>query len=252
VTKIEWTDRTWNPWWGCDKIALECDECYAAVLASRNLHPIHAGVAIKGEWTGEITQATPTVWKAPHNWPSGSRVFTCSMSDFWHERVPLEWLDEALAVMEATPHLIYQILTKRPGNAPRKLAALNRRLPANVWAGATIGHPQSLPLLKPLLRLDASVRFLSVEPLLAPLVPGLDLAGIGWVIAGGESGRNARSCDPEWVRAVRDLCVAGGVAFFMKQWGVWPNNPTPRENELDPKAKGGATLDGRLWREFPI
>jgi protein gp37 len=173
------------------------------------------------------------------------------MSDFWHERVPLEWLDEALGTIEATPHLTYQLLTKRPGNIGRKLAALNRRLPANAWIGATIGHPQSLPLLKPLLRVEASVRFLSVEPLLASMVPGLDLGGIAWVICGGESGHHARPCDPDWVRAVRDLCISRGVAFFFKQWGSWSNNPTPREQELDPAAKGGASLDGRLWRQFP-
>ena len=171
ATKIEWTDHTWNPWWGCEKIAPECDNCYAAVFASRALHSAHAGVAAKGEWTGEITRGADSVWRAAHNWQSGARVFTCSMSDFWHERVPLEWLDEALDVIAATPRLIYQILTKRPGNISRRLTALNRRLPANVWIGASVGHPQSLPLLKPLRAVEASVRFLSVEPLLGPLVP---------------------------------------------------------------------------------
>jgi protein gp37 len=167
----------------------------------------------------------------------------------------LTWLDEALDVIEATPWVTYQVLTKRPGNIARKLADLNRRLPTNVWAGATIGHPKSLPLLKPLRRTEAPLLFLSVEPLLAPMVPGLDLSGIGWVIGGGESpgtGHPARPCDAEWMRAVRDLCIDRGVPFFLKQWGRWENNPTPVELELDPKAKGGATLDGRLWREFPI
>jgi protein gp37 len=250
VSKIEWTDRTWNPWWGCDKIAPECDHCYAAVFASRGLRPEHAGIAEKGEWTGNISRASPTVWEAPRTWPSGSRVFACSMSDFFHERVPLPWLAEALDRIEATPGLTYQILTKRAGNVARKLATLNRRLPSNVWIGTTIGDPKSLPLLRPLQRLDAAVRFLSIEPLLAP-VPGLDLDGIGWVIAGGESGHHARPCNPDWVRSVRDLCDANHVAFFFKQWGTWQNNPTQRSDELDPKAKGGATLDGRLWRQFP-
>jgi len=251
LTKIEWTDYTWNPWWGCTKIALECQNCYAARLASRGLHSVHAGVAVKSEWSGLITRSSPAVWKAPFKYRHGARVFTCSMSDFWHERVPLEWLDEALDVIQATPHLTYQILTKRPANLPRKLTALNRRLPANVWVGATIGHPKSLPILRPLLRIEAPVRFLSVEPLLAPMVPGLDLTGIGWVIGGGESGGNARPCDPAWMRAVRDLCVGHALPFFLKQWGIWENNPTPYDQELDPDAKGGATLDGRLWREFP-
>lgn len=251
MSKIEWTDRTWNPWWGCDMIAPECDHCYAAVNASRRLHTQHAGVAVRGQWTGLITRGSARTWRDPYGWRPGTLVFTCSMSDFWHPRVPLEWLDEALDVIEATPHLTYQILTKRPGNIARRLARLKRSWPRNAWAGASIGHPKSLPLLKPLLRIDAPVRFISVEPLLAQMVPGLRLDGIHWVIAGGESGQKARLCHPDWVRAVRDLCVGHGVPFFLKQWGAWANNPTPPNQELDPNAKGGATLDGRLWREFP-
>jgi protein gp37 len=172
------------------------------------------------------------------------------MSDFWHEAVPLPWLDEALNVIEATPHHTYQILSKRPGNITRRLAALNRPLPRNIWLGVTIGQSKSLPLLKPLLRIDATLRFLSCEPLLTGL-PDLRLDGIGWVIGGGQSGRGAALCNPTWMRALRDTCVAASVPFFLKQWGTWASNPTPAEVELDPKAKGGATLDGRLWREFP-
>jgi protein gp37 len=178
------------------------------------------------------------------------------MSDFWHEAVPPEWQDEALDMIEATRARgnIYQILTKRPAMAIRRLALLKRRLPPNVWAGATVGHPKSLPLLKPLRRIAATKHFLSVEPLLAPMIPGLDLTDIDMVIGGGESpgaGHPARPCDPDWMRALRDFCVAKGVPFFLKQWGLWENNPTPEGEELDLDAKGGATLDGRLWREFP-
>lgn len=257
-TKIEWTDRTWNPWWGCGEIAPECGVhgggtgfCYAAVFAGRELHAAHAGTAVAGKWTGKITRSGERVWRDPYKWPAGARVFTCSMSDFWHEDVPLPWLDEALDVIEGTPHLTYQVLSKRPGNIARKLGALKRPLPRNVWLGATVGHTKSLPMLKPLLRIDATLRFLSCEPLLTPL-PGLRLDGIGWVIGGGQSGRKAAVCDPAWMRALRDLCIASEVPFFLKQWGSWPSNPTPPHLELDPKAKGGATLDGRLWREFPV
>jgi protein gp37 len=196
MTKIEWTDLTWNPWWGCRKIAPECDNCYAATLAasfaSRGLHGVHAAVTDHGEWTGKLSRSSPSVWKAPPKWPKGSRVFTCSMSDFWHEDVPLDWLAEALDVIEATPTLTYQVLTKRPGNIARKLAALKRSLPDNVWIGATCGHINSLPVLKPLRRVEARVRFLSVEPLLTPMT-GLDLDGIGWVIAAICSSRMART-----------------------------------------------------------
>lgn len=247
-TKIEWTDYTWNPWWGCEKVAYECDDCYAAVFASRGLHPAHKGVAARGEWTGRITRSSEAVWLQPLKWRSGL-VFTCSMSDFWHEDVPLPWLASALDMIERTPHLTYQVLTKRPANVNRKLSYLGRSLPRNVWLGVTIGHSQSLPLLKPLRAIDATLRFLSCEPLLTPLV--LDLTDIGWLIAGGESGRKPRRTDPDWVRAIRDGCQRVNVPFFLKQWGNLASNPTPWTNELDKKAKGGATLDGRLWREFP-
>jgi protein gp37 len=183
MTKIEWTDRTWNPWWGCRKIAPECDHCYAPVIARRGLHAAHRGVVERGEWTGNITRSPPTVWEAPPKWPKGSMVFTCSMSDFWHEDVPLDWLAEALDVIEATPHLTYQILTKRPGNIGRKLAALKRSLPNNVWIGATVDHVDSLPVLKPLRRIAPKLRFFSVEPLSTSMVPGLDLDEIGCSLA---------------------------------------------------------------------
>jgi protein gp37 len=260
MTKIEWTDLTWNPWWGCSEIAPECGKhapngeagvCWAALFGSRGLHPHFRGVAVGGKWTGTITPAHEKIWHRPYTWRRPKRVFTCSMSDFFHEAVPLEWLDEALDVIEATPHLTYQILSKRPGNIARKLGALHRTLPDNVWLGVTIGHVQSLPLLKPLRLIDASVRFLSCEPLLTPLVPRLKLDGIDWVIGGGQSGAGAAICDPEWMRNLRDLCLANGVPFFLKQWGTQSSNPTPRDQELDPKAKGGATLDGHLWRDFP-
>jgi protein gp37 len=228
--------------------------CYVAIFASRNLHAVHVGVAKNGEWTGLLTRASETHRQAPFSYPPGVLCFTCSQSDFWHERVPRAWRAEALDVISATPWVTYQILTKRPGMIKRQLADLGRRWPDNAWCGATIGHPKSLSLLKPLLRIDAPIRFLSVEPLLAPMVPGLDLRGIDWVIGGGESPgpkHPARPCDPNWMRAVRDLCIGSGTPFFLKQWGIWQNNPTPRDQELDPEAKGGATLDGQLWREFP-
>jgi protein gp37 len=257
-TKIEWTDRTWNPWWGCGEIAPECGIhgggdhglCYAAVFAGREMHKVHAGVAKGGTWTGKITRSGDVVWKEPFTWRSG-RVFTCSMSDFWHGDVPLDALAEALDTIDRTPRLTYQILSKRPGNIARRLADLKRGLPANAWIGVSIGHVKSLPLLKPLLRIDATVKFPSCEPLLTSLVPGLDLTGIDWVIRGGQSGHNAAITDPDWIRALCDLCIAEPVPFFLKQWGRWESNPTPKSEELDLKAKGGATLDGRLWRDFP-
>jgi len=121
MTKIEWSNKTWNPWIGCRKIAPECDHCYAATFASHGLHTAHSGAGEHGDRTGAIIRNSPNVWTEPFKWRAGWRVFTCSMSDFWHESVPLPMLDEALAVIDETPRLTYQILTKRPGNVGRKL-----------------------------------------------------------------------------------------------------------------------------------
>jgi protein gp37 len=262
MTKIEWTDFTWNPWWGCSEIAPECGMhaptgehglCYAAVFASRNIHEQHRGAAQNGEWTGRFTRSGEKVWQAPFKWPVGKLVFTCSMSDFWHQDVPLNWLDEALDVIRRTPHLTYQVLSKRPGNIARKLAALRTDLPSNIWLGLTLGHQKSAPLIRPFIYLEAdNLRFLSCEPLMTELPQFNFEHVIHWVIGGGQSGRGdlART-DPDWMRKLRDNCIEDGVPFFLKQWGNWQSNPTPREQELDPAAKGGATLDGRLWREFP-
>ena len=151
MTKIEWTDRTWNPWWGCDEIAPECGKhapngasgmCYAAVFASRALHARFRGVAASGKWTGLILPNSEMVWREPYKWRKpGTKVFPCSMSDFWHEGVPLEWLDAALDVIEdRTPHLIVPERPQRSGPATSRggWPALMRRLPENVWLGATM------------------------------------------------------------------------------------------------------------------
>jgi protein gp37 len=273
ATKIEWTrepgrppGQTWNPWWGCREVGPECGKfapngedgvCYAADFAGRGIprdpngDPFHPGVAKGGKWTGVISYSPPSVWCAPFKWPTRTMVFTCSMSDFWYEDVPLDWLAQALDVIDQTQHLTYLVLSKRPGNIARRLAELRRELPANVWLGLTVGHVLSLRLIKPFRRLEPTKKFLSCEPLLTPLVPGLDLADIDWVIGGGQSGKQTATCDPNWMRDLRDHCIANHTPFFLKQWGTWASNPTPRDQELDLKAKGGATLDGRLWREFP-
>jgi protein gp37 len=217
MTAIEWTDETWNPWVGCDRIAPECDNCYAAVLAKRRLRPEHAAAS---PWDGRIVRNAESVRTAPLGWKRGRMVFTCSISDFWHESRPLDWLAEALDVIEATPQHTFQILTKRPGNILRHLGALGRRWPRNAWCGVTVGHSDSLPLLKPLRRIDAPLRFLSCEPLLDPVLP--DLAGVGWVIAGGESERGARPWNLAWMRALIAHCRDGDVPVFVKQLGARP------------------------------
>lgn len=261
VTKIEWADESWNPWHGCCRVAPECNSCYAITFDGRELHPWLIGVVANGDWTGVIKPNQPATWAQPFKWKRGRKIFTCSMSDFWHENVPLEMLDAALDVMDRTPQHTYQILTKRPGMIARRLGNLKRSLPVNTWLGLTVGHIDSVPGLKPFLRIDHPLRFLSCEPLLTSLAD-MPLDGISWVITGGESGlvKRCRFTEADWVRDLRDRCGERGIAYFHKQWGNWKSNPTPRHLELDPPriedgkkvgAKGGATLDGRLWREFP-
>jgi protein gp37 len=201
---------------------------------------------------------------APRRWRTPCRVFVNSMSDLFHSQVPDGFLAQVFAVMVATPWHTYQVLTKRPA----RMRALLPEVPPNVHLGVSAEDQKHAELRIPvLLRTPAAVRFVSAEPLLGPVVlrPGwLDLdaatgAGIGWVIAGGESGRTARPMRPEWPRSLRDQCQAAGVPFFFKQWGEWapaPMRPTPNGApgvgmvRVGKKA-AGRHLDGRTWDEFP-
>jgi protein gp37 len=158
------------------------------------------------------------------------------MSDLFHARVPAAFIRAVFDVMAATPRHTYQVLTKRPVRAARLAATLP--WPPNVWLGASVETGRYLHRADALRVIPAAVRFLSCEPLLGPL-PGLDLAGIGWVIAGGESGPGYRPPDPDWIRGIRDTCTADDVPFFFKQWG----GPTPKA--------GGRLLDGRTWDQMP-
>ena len=173
----------------------------------------------------------------PHSWRKGRRVFVNSMSDLFHEDVPLEFIKDVFRVMAATPRHVYQVLTKRAD----RLADLSAALPwpVNTWMGVSVENTDYLWRIDRLRATGARIKFLSLEPLLGPLLPGLDLRGIDWVIAGGESGPGARLIDPDWVRAIRDHCVAQNVAFHFKQWG----GPI--------RSRAGRILDGRTWDELP-
>ena len=165
-------------------------------------------------------------------------IFVNSMSDLFHQRVPASYVDRVLDTVRKTPRHTYQVLTKRPG----KMASVMRRLQPeplpNLWLGTSVEDDPEVGRVDHVRRTPAAVRFLSLEPLLGP-VPSLDLAGVDWVIVGGESGPRHRPIDPSWVRAIRDRCLSEGVAFFFKQWGG-----------RTPKA-GGRELDGRTWDEMP-
>jgi protein gp37 len=239
-TGIEWTDATWNPTTGCDKVSAGCQNCYALTLAGR----LKAMGSPKYQNDGDprtsgpgfALTVHPSVLGATTRWRTPRMIFVNSMSDLFHAQVPLDFIRDVFAVIAATPQHTYQVLTKRA----RRLRRLADHLdwPPNLWMGVSVEDPTVLPRVVELRQVPAAVRFLSCEPLLAPLT-GLDLSGIGWVIVGGESGATRRPLHPDWVRALRDQATAAGVPFLFKQWGG-----------RTPKA-GGRMLDGRTWDEFP-
>ncbi|SDT82724.1 protein gp37 [Streptomyces sp. TLI_053] len=238
---IEWTEATWNPTTGCDRVSAGCNNCYALTLAKR----LKAMGAAKYQNDGDPRTSGPgfdltlhpAVLRAPYRWRAPRTVFVDSMSDLFHARVPLDFVRRVFTVMAETPQHTYQVLTKRA----RRLRRVAERLewPPNVWMGVSVESAEELARVDDLRAVPAAVRFLSCEPLLGPL-DGLGLDGIHWVIAGGESGPGFRPMEATWVRDVRDACVRDEVAFFFKQWG----GHTPKA--------GGRLLDGRTWDELPL
>ncbi|MBE1484434.1 DUF5131 family protein [Plantactinospora soyae] len=237
---IEWTEATWNPTTGCDRISSGCDNCYALALSKR----LKAMGSAKYQTDGDPRTSGPGFGVAvhedtldiPRRWRDPRVVFVNSMSDLFHARVPLEYVRRVFGVMHETPRHTYQLLTKRAA----RLAKLAPQLdwPANVWMGVSVENADEVARIDELRQVPAAVRFVSAEPLLGSLT-GLKLSGIDWLIAGGESGQNCRPMNPQWVRELRDQCNAAGTAFFFKQWGG-----------RTPKA-GGRLLDGRTWDEMP-
>lgn len=240
-TSIEWTEATWNPTTGCDRVSTGCDNCYALTLSKR----LKAMGAAKYQSDGDPRTSGPgfgvTVHPnsldIPYTWRTSKLVFVNSMSDLFHAKVPIAFVRDAFDVMRDTPQHTYQVLTKRS----RRLRLLAEKLdwPDNVWMGVSVENEDVLVRIDDLRGIPAKVKFLSCEPLLGPLT-GMDITGIDWVIAGGESGYKHRPMDPRWVIEIRDICTAADVAFFFKQWG----GHTPKA--------GGRELEGALWDEMPI
>lgn len=265
-TKIEWTTEVVNFFTGCTVESAGCTNCYAMRMAHRLAHnfcvPAYEGTTklVNGKpvWTGRFNKAGPRAWDKI-NLTKPSYLFVNSMSDFFHPDIPDDWRDEAMRAMAGVPRHRYQILTKRPDVAARWYAsrpwARNLR---SVWIGASVERRKEVWRIDALRDVPAALRFLSVEPLIGATGP-LDLRGVGWVITGGESGPGARVCEPEWTREVRDACLAQDVAYFHKQHGVYASHPWVREGGMskmeaaqrDKHGKGGAILDGRLWRQMP-
>ncbi len=232
---IEWTDATWNPVTGCTKITHGCDNYYAARFAERwrgvKGHPYEQGFDLR-LWPGRLDQ--------PARWKRQRMIFVNSMSDLFHKKVPKEFIDEVFDRMEGVDRHIYQVLTKRSSLMRNYLKRRypGGEAPAHIWCGVSVEDSTATARIRHLQAAPAKVRFLSIEPLIGP-VGEIDLTGISWVIAGGESGPNARRMQLEWVRDIRDRCASAEVPFFFKQWG----GKTPKA--------GGRTLDNREWNELP-
>lgn len=237
---IEWTEATWNPTTGCDRISPGCDRCYALTLANRLKAMGQPKYQMDGDprtsGPGFGLTLHPDSLELPRRWREGRTVFVNSMSDLFHERVPFDFIADVFKTMLETPQHTYQVLTKRS----RRLATLSESLawPVNVWMGVSVESDRYTFRVNHLRASGAVVKFVSVEPMLGP-VTSLDLSGIDWVIAGGESGPGARPVNGMWVRELRDRCIERDVRFFFKQWGG-----------RTPKA-GGRELDGELWDEMP-
>lgn len=256
---IEWTDKTWNPVTGCDRVSPGCDNCYALTLAKR----LKAMGSKRYQNDGDPRTSGPGFRLTLHPdrlseplvWQKPKRVFVNSMSDLFHPEVPTTFIGSVWDVMASARRHSFQILTKRPQRMASILRAwsdagwmwrrhdslwcgpLDGPLP-NVWLGTSIENDRYTFRAEHLSLAPAAVRFLSIEPLIGP-VPSLSLHGISWVIVGGESGANHRPIEADWVREIRDLCLLAEVPFFFKQWG----GRTPNA--------GGRELDGRTWDQYP-
>ena len=228
---IEWTDATWNPVTGCTKISPGCKHCYAERLANR--------LKLMGQENyrnGFEVTLQPQMLELPLRWKTPKRIFVNSMSDLFHEDVPLAYIKDVFRVMQHADWHQYQVLTKRSA----RLLELSGQLPwhPQIWMGVSVENEDYIERIDHLRQTGAQVKFLSVEPLLGPLRK-LELRGIDWVIVGGESGPGARPMDRAWVRDIRDQCVRSGVAFFFKQWGGAQ------------KKRAGRELEGRTWDQMP-
>ena len=231
TSDIEWTDATWNPVTGCTKISAGCKFCYAERMAERL-----RAMGQERYRDGFKLTLQPDLVTLPLRWRKPRTIFVNSMSDLFHKDIPGTYIKSVFDTMQRASWHTFQVLTKR-ADLLQAMAGL-LPWPVNVWQGVSVEGPQVAWRIDALREVPAAVRFLSVEPFLAGL-PDLDLAGIDWVIVGGESGPGARPMDPGWARDVRDACVAQGAAYFFKQWGGVN------------KAKTGRVLDGRTWDDMP-
>lgn len=239
-TLIDWTDKVWNPCTGCEKIAPECRECYAEGWAKR-LQAMGNPRYVNGF---KVT-LHPQALKEPFGWKGNVMCFLPSMGDLFHDDVPDDFIDQVIDVVEQTPNVTYQLLTKRSKRFKAYFA--QRRCAPNLWLGVTCGHKDSMSKVDDLREIAAPVRFISAEPLLGDLAnQGMDMTGIDWCIVGGESGPNARPMQEAWAMNMKVLADANGTAFYFKQWGTWDVNGIRRS-----KSANGHLLGGVEYYNYP-
>jgi len=239
ISRIEWTEQTWNPVVGCTKLSAGCKNCYAETMAKRL-----QAMRTRGYESGFELRVLPERLDDPLNRKKPTVYFVNSMSDLFHDRVPEDYIDRVFDVIARTPRHTYQILTKRASRLAKYFKT--RSAPRNAWLGVSVeNRKHGVPRIDHLRKTPAHIRFLSVEPLLED-VGQLDLTDIHWVIVGGESGPKARPMNKEWADSVRRQCEAQRVAFFFKQWGGWGVDGQRRA-----KSANGRLLHGRTWDEMP-
>jgi protein gp37 len=229
-SSIEWTEMTWNPTTGCNKVSAGCKFCYAEVMTRRL-----EAMGIEKYKDGFQLRIHEDALNVPYTWKHQKVVFVNSMSDLFHKDVPLEFIKKVFKVMNDTPH-IYQVLTKRSDILLKYHKELNWT--PNIWMGVSVEDSRVMHRIDDLRKTNAHTKFLSCEPLIGPL-PKMNLKKINWVIVGGESGRTPRKMEPDWVLDIQDQCAKSKTAFFFKQWGGTN------------KKKAGRELNGKVYDEMP-
>lgn len=238
TTKIEWTEATWNPSTGCNKVTAGCKHCYAETMAKRL-----QAMGAPGYDNGFEFTLMPERLDMPYKVKRPTKFFVNSMSDLFHEAMPYDFLDKVMEVIRHTPQHSYQILTKRELILQDYFST--RSVPDNVWLGVTVEWWRTKQRIDILRKIPARIRFLSIEPLIGSMGK-IDLTGIHWVIVGGESGPKARPMKPEWALEVQQQCDEQGAAFFFKQWGTWGEDGVKRS-----KKANGRLLLGQEWNNEP-
>ncbi len=246
-SSIEWTELTWNPVTGCNKISPGCKFCYAEVMTKRL-----KAMGVEKYENGFEIRTHSSALNIPFTWKRPKVVFVNSMSDLFHPEVPIEFIKAVFAVMNNTPQHIYQVLTKRSERLLELSSELNWT--KNIWMGVSVENEDYTYRIDELSKTGANTKFLSIEPLIAPVYT-LNLNKIDWVIVGGESGHKARPIKKKWVDYIKVKCENSSVPFFFKQWGKAKYNDNPNDptivSDHPQHAKGGCELDGKIYRQMP-